>query len=883
MNDEEDRPLPEDILEAIKREEKSQTKGKLKIFLGMAAGVGKTYAMLEEAQSLKREKVDVVVGIVDTHGREETAQLLNGLKQIKGLAINYRGKDFEELDLDSIIKVKPEIVLVDELAHTNIPGARHSKRWQDVEEILDNGIDVYTTLNVQHIESLKDVVESITGISVRETVPDTIIERAAEIQLIDLSPYELLERLKDGKVYLGEQSSIAIRHFFQKDRLTALREIVLRYTAEKVDQDLRIMAMPGEQFKGWKPREKLLVAVSSSPHSPKLIRATRRLAFNLNAPWIAVHVNDGHTLSEADNNRLDKNLSLARELGAEVITTSDPDIAAGVERIARQRGVTQIILGRPPQNPFYRFFFMDSMLDRLARQCNDIDVHVIRQEKSLTNHRNRLMAFPSHTQIYSYLFACLYVCLFALINWFFLDWMGYKIVGVIFLLGILLLSLFLRKGPIFFASVLYALIWQFFFIPPVGSFKSESNEDTALLLLYFGTAISVGILVDRARENKEMLIKREETAQALYDIVQQIATAPSNSLIFVSVKDRLARLLKGSVEIIIKKIDDGLQLDSPFPLVNDDKEKAAAIWVFDHGKEAGWSTDTLPSAQNLYIPLKGYREAVGVLVYRPSLPKPLTTEEKNFLHTVCQQLAFHVERSFAEERTKQHAQLKQIEKIHRTILDRISKEFESPLRNTQEAVAELKDGLDTKTKSTIYQEVQLIESSSGSLRKILTNINAMAQLSEGLIPINKTLNNIEELINDSCENLKKSMNKHQIVVMIQKGLPLISFDYYLIQMLLYNLICNAVENSPPNSKITIDTKLNNGHLFLAISDEGKGIPEDQLTVIFEKFYRLPEATGPGMGLGLAISKTIAELHNGSLTAENLPEKGARFIFLLPIE
>ena len=539
--DAEHRPLPEELLEAIKREETSQHKGKLKIFLGMAAGVGKTYSMLEEAQNLRRQGVDVIIGIVETHGRRETEVMLEELPQIPKKIIKYRDKDFYELDLDAIIQRNPEVVLVDELAHTNVSGARHAKRWQDVMEILDNGIDVYTTLNVQHIESLKDRIEGITDISVRETVPDIVIERAADIQLIDLGPDELLERLKDGKVYLGEQSQVAVLHFFQKDRLTALRELVLRYAAEKVDRDLRVMAIPAERIKGWRPREKLLVAVSHSPHSQKLIRTARRLAFTMNAPWIAVHVDDGRTLSQEDNNRLEKNLSIARDLGAEVITTRDPDIASGIERISRQRGVTQIILGRPPSHPLLRVFYLDTMLDRLARECSDIDVHVIRQEKAITTYGKKLKALPSSIPYYSYLFILLAVAVLTGINWLLLPWIGYKVVGVIFLMGILFLSLFFKTGPLFFASILYALIWMFLFIPPIGEFRVTSFEDSALVILYFATAMATGILVGRAREHRDMLIKREESTQALYDIMKQITSLPFNILNFASIQDRLGK------------------------------------------------------------------------------------------------------------------------------------------------------------------------------------------------------------------------------------------------------------------------------------------------------------------------------------------------------
>ncbi len=877
-----DRPNPDELLEAIKREEIEKAKGRLKIFLGMAAGVGKTYSMLREAQERVKEHVDVVAGIVDTHGRQDTAALVEGLKIIPEKVVNYRGREFLELDLDEIIRLKPKLVLVDELAHTNVPGLRHPKRWQDVMEILENGIDVYTTLNVQHIESLNDIVEGITKVSVRETVPDLVVEKAANIQLVDLIPEELLQRLKEGKVYLGEQSAIAAQNFFQKDRLTALREIVLRYTAEKVDRDLHDLVTTSEKVAGWKTHEKLLVAVNESPLSQKLIRSTRRLAFNLEAPWVAVYVDTGKHLNESENNSLSKNLALARDLGAEVITTHDPDIATGILRISNQAGVTQIVIGRSSSTPLFGIFQRNTLLEKLTNAVNDVDIHVIKQEKLLTRHRDRLIAITPKKQLtpYLYVFGC--VLLLTGINWLALPYLGYKIIGVIFLIGILFLSLFFKKGPIFFASILYALIWGFFFIPPAGTIEVMPNEDNFILALYFLTAIATGILVDRSREHQEMLSKREESTLALYNIVRQIAGAPSTQEIFKPIKKRLDRLFKGSFEIVIKQLNDGLALEKTIPLLNNEKEIGAAVWVFEHGREAGWSTDTLPSAQNYYLPLKGFQEVVGVLIFRPGTKRGLSSEEKNFLYTVSQQLANHLERSFAEERSKQNDQLVQIEKIHRTILDRILQVFKEPLQAIRTAIIELKNNLAPLESPAVKNATVTIENNSENLSKALINVSAMAQLSEGMLPLNKDLHNIRQLIEYCCDNLKNSLNSHKVKISITEELPLVEFDFQLFEMLLNNLIGNAIEYSPRGSTIEIEAKTSGDFLILSVSDEGKGIPEDQFNVIFEKFYRMPESPAPGVGLGLPIAKTIAEIHQGYLKAENRLTGGAKFSVFLPI-
>lgn len=884
---EEDRPSPEKLLEAIQHEERGRNKGRLKIFLGMAAGVGKTYTMLEEARLLKRDGIDIVVGVVETHGRQETALLLQELKIIPKKTIIHKDIEFHEFDLDAILTLHPQLVILDELAHTNVPGSRHSKRWQDVTEILENGIDVYTTLNVQHIDSLNDIVEGITGISVKETVPDLIIEAATFIQLVDLTPDELLQRLKEGKVYLEGQSQIAAQHFFQKDRLTALREIVLRYTAEKVDRDLLGMVSSVGRSNGWRPREKLLVAVSPSPHSQKLIRTTRRIASNLDASWIVVHVNDGRILEESDNNKLDKNLTLARELGAEVITTNDPDIADGIQRIARQRGVTQIVVGRPPKRRFFNFFQKYTLLDRLARECSDIDIHVIRQEPWSKSSRKKVVPFTIQKDYFPYLSVFFFVCLLSGINWLILPYIGYKVAGTFFLLGILFLSLFFRKGPIFFATCLYAMNWLFFFVPPQFQFQLLNQEDTAILVLYFLTAVVTGALVDRAREHKDMLAKREESTQALYDIVRKIASPASMEETFESVKARLARLVNGSFEILVKKIDNGLIFEKPLRLLSDEKEKSAAIWVFENEKEAGWSTSTLPSSKNLYIPLKGFHEVVGVLVYRPKMNRALTTEEKNFLYTVGQQLSNYLERTFSEEKERQVQHRVQEEKIYQNVLKSISTGLQSPLSTIQEAIQKavqtLKYISPISENKGVERQIYKIEDSSTSLLHMLNNVSSMAKLSGNLIPINKKKQPIKQLIDVCAKKMSKNLENRTLKVNVQEKLPQVSFDFSLIEILLQNLLQNAIEYSPSDSQIEIEAKQEGLMIVLSVLDEGKGIPPESLEAIFEKFYRLPNSECPGLGLGLSIAKKIAEIHHGYLTAENRSDKGAKVSLYLPIE
>jgi len=876
----EERPSPEKLLEIFKREESQRLRGKLKIFLGMAAGVGKTYSMLEAAQNLRREGIDIVVGVVDTHGRTETAKLLEGLEIIPLKTINYKEATFEEMDLDAILKRKPQLVLVDELAHSNVPGSRHLKRWQDVVEILDHAIDVYTTLNVQHIESLKDVVERIAGIIIRETVPDLVIETANFIELIDLTPNELLRRLNEGKVYLGGQSVIAAQNFFQEDRLTALREIVLRYAAEKVDHDLKGMFSTAQRSDAWKPRERLLVAISQSPHSQKLIRITRRLAFNLDAPWIAVNVDDGSVLDESERETLAKNLALARDLGAEVITISAPDLALAIQRIARQKSVTQIIIGRSPKS-WLDFFQRNSLLDRLAKECSDIDLHVIRQTLYTKRFRKKFkLSLKSSAS--SYLLVLVFVLGLALFNGIFLSALGYKVAGFIFLLGILFLSLFFKKGPIFFASILYALIWVIFFIPEQESSPFSLKEDIILLALYLVTAIFTGVLTDRARKHTELLSKRERSIEALYEITREIATSPSFDQILLSVKDRLSSVLEGRCEILIKKLDNGLIFDGASSLIHNEKEKAAANWVFQNSKEAGWSTSTLPFAQNLYIPLKGSNEVMGVLAYRPNANKELTIEEKNFFYTVGQQLANYLERRFSEQKARLHEQHKQVEKIYQSILNLIANLFEGPLLTIQDATKELQKIEIPGIEERGINPLEHLTTATESLTRILENISAMVNLSAGLTPVNREKYNIKDLLTTSCERLKKTTPNYRFDLKVEEELPEIYFDYDLIELLFYNLAFHAMEFSPPESTIKIECERSGDYVIMTVSGEGQAVPPEMLDVAFEKFYRLPGTTSSGLGLGLAIAKVIAEIHNGELKILSRPSGGMMFSLYLPI-
>lgn len=868
-----ERPNPDELLEALQKEERKVTFGQLKVFLGLAAGVGKTYAMLEEAQSLRVKGVRVVVGIVDTHGREETKALLKQLKIVPLKKVIYKDKEFFELDVEAILALNPEVVLVDELAHTNIPGSKHTKRWQDVLEILESGINVYTTLNVQHIESLNDVIRGVTEISVKETVPDHVIDRAASIRVVDLTPDELLTRLKEGRVYLDEQSKAASLNFFQKNKLTALRELALRFAADKIDHDLRLMTLKEDSLLERKPREKFLTAISSNPHSQKLIRMTKRQSVSLDAPWVTLYVDDGRDLSEKEQDQLARNFSLARDLGAEVISTKDPRIANGIKRVVKERGITQIVVGRPLKNVFLQFIRGASLFDQLTNECEEADIHLIREEKKPPVLESKFL-FSHKWNDYPLILGISF--LIALLNWFILPYIDYRLVGSVFLIATFVFTLFFKKGPIFISSLFFALIWIYFFIPPNHSFAIHSEGDLALVLLYLISAVAISLLVSREKEHRKLLEKSEESTRSLYEMVNQIAVADSIEDILKFIQERFNRILDGTTEFWIRSLDKEINLEK-LPLVSNSKEQNAALWSFKNGKEAGFSTDTLPLSENLYIPLKGYRETMGLLIFRPHKKQPLSTEEKNFIHTVCRQLSYYIERSFEREKNYQYQNILQVQKIQKMILDRFSYAFQWPVETIQTALKSLKEHLTKDDKKHLFHELYQMETSLEVFTKNLNNIGTIKELTEGMTPIKKMLEPVEEIIN-AC--FSHSYN-HPILISIQENLPPILCDSYLIQILLNNLLINALEYSPIGTTIEVDAKKENEYLCISISDEGEGIPEEHLTTIFDKFYRLPDEPLPRIGLGLAISKTIAELHEGYLKAENRPSGGARFSLYLP--
>ena len=874
---------PDELLRALNKTSPTTKTGRLSIFFGMAAGSGKTYAMLEAAQARLKEGIDVVIGLVETHRREETEVLLAGLPTIPRKQLTYRDTNLEELDIDAVLTRKPTLVLIDELAHTNVPGSRHEKRWQDVIEILDAGIDVYTTLNVQHLESRKESVENITGITIRETVPDSLLERAAQIELIDITPSDLLKRLKEGKIYLGDMAERAIDGFFKEDHLTALREIALRLTAEKVESDLQTLLALRGRVTGWRSTERLMVAISHSPTSQSLIRAARRIAFSLDAPWIAVYVDAGRSLSDSDKTQLAKNIELVRELGGEIVPTADTDIASALQRLARQRNITQIIFGRPVRHWFRDIFAGGTPLDKLVRNSGDFDVLVLRKEKAPAPVSKRPKSYLPESGLLSYWYILWVIAAIALLNSILDPVLGYRAVGFIFLLSILLISLFVSLGPILFAALLSTFIWDYFFIPPVGRFTIRAPEDYMMMMAYLVAAVVTGVFTHRIRRREKMLRRREERTEILYEIVKAIAGSNSRESFIGTVVNRTGTILKADCAVLLADTFGNLvPANTPGRRwIPNDRDMAVAKYSLANNCPAGWSTDSLPSAESLFLPLTGGISTVGVFVFRPLSKTRLLPEDSSFLNTIVRQLALGIERENLNEKSRLSLQLSESERLHQTILDSISHEIRTPLTAIIGAASALQD---KKISADIDAQRELTDDlleGSDRLNQVIENLLDSSRLSSGMLKLKQEWCDIKDLFSISIEKQAKILASYNLETDLEDKLPLIYIDFHLMEQVLSNLIRNAAAVTPKGMKIIVMAKESPKSIELSVGDSGPGIPSDAAHKVFERFYRIPGTPSGGLGLGLWLAKNIIELHGGEISVRNGTDKGAIFTIALP--
>jgi two-component system, OmpR family, sensor histidine kinase KdpD len=877
------RPDPDQLLAAVQRQETSQNRGKLKIFLGMAAGVGKTYAMLETARQLKDAGIDVAVGMVETHGRAETQALLEQLEVIPRQEVEYHGTILREMDLDAILARQPQLVLVDELAHTNAPGSRHLKRYQDVLEILEAGIDVYTTVNVQHFESRSDAVQQITGIRVHETVPDTLIEAADEIELIDLSPEDLRKRLFEGKVYTAERVEIAANNFFRLGNLTALREMALRLTAERVDHQLQdymqVKHIPGP----WKSSERLMVAVSPAQFSERLIRWTRRMAYSLEASWVAVHVESSRQLSDSEKEGVARNLALARRLGAEVVITSGENIADTLIRLAHQRNITQIVVGKP-QRSRWDEFFRGSLVDRIIHSSGDIDIYVITGDEPA---HPRLAKTPqsglrTHSNWRAYFISTAVVALITLINYLLLPYIGYQAVGLIELFAVLLIAVFLGRGPALLAATLSALSWNFLFIEPRFTFEINRAHDIILFLLYFGIAAIAGNLTARIRDQEKRARAYAERTMALYTLTHEISQALNMDEMLHTAVEQMGFAFDSDIAIILAE-SRGLHpsAHSVSTLRLSEKEYSVAFWVFENGKPAGRFTGTLPMSDAYYIPLQTPNRTVGVLGIKPRQDVRFSADQEILIETFVSQVALMIEREMLDESAEQAVMLRESENLYNTLLNSISHEMRTPIATINGAASSLKDESTFANPAIRNLLIQDIRNSAERLNRLVENLLDMSRLESGRLKLKLEWCDAGDVIGVAVKQMEKSLGKRPLTIRHNHKTQLVQMDFVLIEQVLLNLLENACLYTPADTPIEIQTEMTPEKLAITVTDHGMGIPDEAVEHIFEKFYRIPGSPSGGTGLGLSVSRGVVEAHGGQLKVENVRGAGARFIILLP--
>ncbi|MEI6091181.1 MAG: sensor histidine kinase KdpD [bacterium] len=870
---------PDEILKEIEWAERKQGRGKLKIFFGMCAGVGKTYSMLLQAKGLQNLGLNILVGYIETHGREETAELLNGFEIIPRKKITYKGIEFDEFDLEKTLELKPEFVLVDELAHTNIPGTKHNKRFQDVIELLDNGINVFTTVNVQHIESRSKTVEQITGIAIQETVPDSIIELADDIEVIDLPVEELLKRLDEGKVYLPDKALLASKNFFKTGNLISLREMALRLTAEKVEGDL-IDYMSQKNIEGpWKAADTLLVAVGASPFSAELIRWTRRVAYSLKSKWFAVYVRTNTIDDERFNHQLEKNLRLAKELGAEVITTANTDMVDGLLEVARKNNVTQIIIGKPAKYNILNYIRKDNYIDRLINESGNIDIYIVRPNKIKSQDIKKTQTKRIQINLKDYLITTLSIALLSAICFPLNEYLGYQTVGLILLLNLIILPFFVGRGAVIFGAVLNSIIWNYFFIPPLFTFEIGKLHDVMTLILNFVVAISSGFLSTKIRKQQGLVNIREKNNLALLNYTKDLAKAKTKNEVIQTTLNHIDKNIDSNVAFYNYELNHIASSREIHQLTN--KEKTIAHWCLDNNQIAGKFTDNLPESICQYIPISKDEEKFGVLAL--FLATKLSIETENLINNYITQMVGIYEKEESREMIQKMELEKESQKLYDTLMDSISHEFRTPIAIISGAASTLFDEKVIDNKEIVSDLAQEIYSASKRMDILVENLLDINRLESGKLKLNIDIYPLNEVVIEVYSQLKNSFGKRVVKLDLDRSNPLIKIDFGFIRQALFNILFNTCLYTPETSTIIISTEMLPDKYKIKIQDNGFGVPDEELPKLFGKFYRVPNSKTGGTGLGLSIAKGFVEAHKGKIYAAKKEPSGLIFVIELPYE
>ena len=875
------RPDPDELLARVQEEEHRSKRGRLKVFFGAAPGVGKTYAMLEAARARKAEGLDVVAGWVETHGRIETEALLEGLERVSPRLLSYRGTELAEFDLDAALERKPGLILVDELAHTNAPGSRHAKRWQDVQELLASGISVYTTMNVQHIESLNGVVAQITGVSVAERVPDSVFEEADEVELVDLPADELIKRMKEGKVYFPQLAEQALGNFFRPGNLIALRELALRRTADRVDVQMQRYRRDHAVGETWPTAERVLVCLGSSPYGQHLVRSAKRLASRLKAEWIALYVEtSAHgRIAESDREQLERTLRLVEQLGGKTVTLSGENTAEEILAFARTRNVTKIILGKPPRADWLRMF-RPGFVDAVIRNSGGIDVYIIggNAEERLARIRGSRRTARAWSP---YLSGVGVVGVAGLVSAFLNPFVEPVNLAMVFLLGVVLVATRFGVGPSILASILSVALFDFAFVPPYLTFAVSDSQYLITFLVMLVVALLTGNLAARARLQADRAREAQQKTEAMVDLTQELARARDSREVGAVAVRHLSDLYGAQAAVFLSDGLGGLTLlsekDASFAFRS--SEVSVAMWALQHGQPAGQDTDTLPGSDALYVPMEASGQILGVVGIRPRRnPEESASDRRHRMEAAVGQTALALERALLAEQARKAQMEAESERMRSALLSSVSHDFRTPLASIVGASSAIASG--GLGPEEVRELAQSVYDESLRLSRFVANLLDMTRLESGSVAPNREVQPIEEVIGPALERVKPRLSGREITVDLPESLPMVAIDARLMEQLFVNLLENVARHTPEGSPIDIRATADGGTLRVAVEDRGPGLPAGAEERVFEKFYRASDRT-EGAGLGLAICHAIAAAHQGAITASNRPGGGASFVVTLP--
>jgi two-component system sensor histidine kinase KdpD len=886
------RPSPDALLEAARREERRS--GRLKIFVGAAPGVGKTYEMLQQARARKQDGYDVVVGVVETHGRKETHALLDGLEILPRKQLDYKGQPLEEMDLDAMLARHPQIALVDELAHTNAPGSRHPKRYLDVEELLNHGIDVYTTVNIQHIESLNDVVAQITLVRVGETVPDSVFDRADAVELVDLTPDDLIERLREGKVYVPKQAERALEHYFSSGNLTALRELALRRTAERVDEQLlthmQAHAIPGP----WAAGERVLVCISEDPRSAGLVRYAKRLADRLHAPFTALCVETRRSLqwSEVERDRVADTLRLAEALGGEAITVpgGDRSIADDVIGFAQANNVTHIVTGKSTRSRWFEILH-GSVVHELVRRSGNISVHVIAGDELARDPIPKKTVRPAEARAAfdakPYVVAGLAVAAALGVGELIQPWLGIENVDLVFLTVVVGIAVRYGLWPSLFATVASSLCYNFFFLPPIYTFTITDPTNIGAFVFFTIVAVVVSHFAARGRTRTVAAHERIRAVELLYAFSRKLAGVGTLDDVLWATAYQTALMLKVRVVLLLPE-DGSIVVKAGYPPedILDEADVAAAKWAWQNDRSAGRGSDTLPGAKRLFLPMRTGRGAIGVIGIDSDKPGPLLTpDQRRLLDALIDQSALAIERVRLVEDLEQAKREAEADRLRSALLTSISHDLKTPLAAVLGAAGTLRDLSGALSDGEKADLLATIVDEAERLNRFIANLLDMTKLEAGAVVPNAAPHDLGEIVGSALRRAGKILAHHRVELELAADLPMLRLDAVLFEQVLFNLLDNAAKYSPAHTTIRIQSWRDRDSVCLQVLDEGDGIPPSELEHIFDKFYRVAKGdqVRAGTGLGLAISRGFVEAMHGTIAAANrIDRSGAAFLIRFPI-